>query len=294
MSRLPASVMAHAVADALGSVRRGEVSFELAGERCLRGLIVLKSADENEPWAEDDAQLPIIEALAIRSVLGLWRRLRERLLEILGLSGAMPDVFTFDLQRLVEIISAGEQYAVAVAAPTGPLTNAQVAAWGRGARNAAADLRLEWNSDTVRQAISRQMARVREAYAQQGLTLVRNGVVRTYRARIVAALSSGEFDGQNPMLIARQLRQRFDAGNYNWERLARSEVAQAQAFGKRDLMRSQHVRQYNFVAASVGACPICLGLAADGPYDVGDDAAPLPVRDTHPLCRCSTTPVPPE
>lgn len=291
---MPASVVAREVAAALDSIQRGEASLQLAGERSLRNLITLKSADENEPWAEDDAQLPIIEALTIRSVLGLWRRLRSRLLEILGLGSSMPEAFAFDPQRLAEIVSAGEQYTTTVAAPSGPLTNGQVAAWSRGGRNAAAQLRLEWNSDAVQQAIARQLARVREAYAQRGLSLVRGGVARTYRERIVAPLAAGEFDGQNPLIIARQLRQRFDAGNYNWERLARSEVAQAQSIGKRDLMLSQGVEFYDFVTASVGACPICIGLAADGPYRVADPSAPIPVRDTHPACRCTTTPRPPE
>lgn len=263
-------------------------------EQLLRQFVA-KSSSEPEDFAEDDLRLPLIERIAILAMRGLWRQLRDRVLALLGLNGPIEELFTFDPNDLVQLIVDGDLFAAAAAAPSGPLTNAQVASWTRGARNGAADLKLEWNSDAVRGAIDRQLARIREHYAQSGLQLVRSGIVRGYRPQIVAALQAGEFDGQNPVHIARELKKRFDAGEYNWERLARSEVTYAQASGKRALYQSQGVEEYDYVTAGDAKVSArCRELAAAGPYKVADPKSPLPMRDSHPNCRCSIRAVPPK
>lgn len=260
-------------------------------ERALASLVRLKASDGPESFAEDDAQLPIIEALATLAVLGLWRQLRDKLIALLGLTGDAAAEFTFDPQKLAAMISDGELFAAAVAAPTGPLTSAQVAGWIRGGRNAAAELQVEWNSDPVQRAIAQQLARIRTAYAEQGLALVRGGVARLYRAHIVAPLAAGEFDGQNAGHIARELRRRFGAGDYNWERLARSEVTAAQASGKLALYQAQGIEKYAYITAGDDrVSAICQALSAAGPYLVADPASPLPMRDSHPNCRCTIGP----
>src|SRR5690606_8606567 len=106
---------------------------------------------------------------------------------------------------------------------------------------------------------------------------------------IVAALASGEFDGQNPVNVARELQRRFDGGDYNWERLARSEIAMAQSDGSLALYEQQGITLVDYSTAEDEAVStICRELAAAGPYTL--DKAPVPVRDSHPNCRCAIVP----
>lgn len=259
-----------------------------------RALVAIKAADDGdgESWAEDAARLQLIEALASAGLLLHWRALRDLVLRMLGLAVPVGDHFNFDPNDLPALIAAGEQMAMTVTAPEGVLTQAQLAAWRRGVINAAADLALELNSDAVAGAIERARARQRLHYQARGLQYVRAGIGRHYQQPIVAALAAGEFDGQNPVNVAIQLRRRFRAGNYNWERLARSEVAWAQVEGKRQLLRQQGIEKYDYVTADDDrVSKICRHLEAGSPYLVADENAPLPMRDSHPNCRCSILPV---
>lgn len=253
---------------------------------------------EGEPWAESDPQLPLIETETIDGMLAQWRQLRQETLQRLGLTATAVDAFVFDSDLMPELLWLGKQQADA---QLPELVAGQLAAWDRGIENADAEITpamLEdgkaarakaWADDPlVAQAIERLRAEARQTFIRTGLSMVRDGVARTFRTRIVAALASGEFDGQNPVNVARELSRRFDAGDYNWERLARSEIAMAQSDGKLTMMEQQGVRRYDYETAGDGkVSAICLELEAGGPYNVGDPNAPVPVRSSHPGCRCS-------
>lgn len=127
-------------------------------------------------------------------------------------------------------------------------------------------------TDTVR-------VQIRETLTARALELVTDATMRSYRDDVIKAIAEGLYDGQSPLDVARALRKRFDAHEYDWQRLARSEIAQAQAMG---------IERYDWVAAG-GSCPICIGLAQGGPYSVSEPK--LPVRDSHPNCRCGTAAV---
>lgn len=243
-------------------------------------------ASAGETWAEDDPALPVLESRAIGYIVGRWRRLREEVIDLLGLSpgkclrkAVVGDRFAFTGADLVEIISRGERFSAEAAGPNGPLIRAFLAAWARGWDNAGAELDLADES-------ARALEAVRASIARRGLELVRNGTVRTLRDGIVAELTSGALDGMNPINVARHLRQRFAAGEYNWERLARTEIAMAQADGKLDHYRSAGIEQVDYVTAGDDrVSDICRSLEAASPYAVG--SAPVPGRDSHPLCRCT-------
>lgn len=243
-------------------------------------------ASAGETWAEDDPALPRLEARAIGYVVGRWRRLRDEVFDVLGLGpsnalrkAVVGERFSFNGAELVEIISRGERFSAEVAGPDGPLIRSFLAAWARGWDNAGAELNLDDET-------ARALEAVRAAIARDGLALVRNGTVRTLRNGIVAELAGGAYDGMNPVQVAQALRQRFAAGEYNWERLARTEIAQAQAAGKVQHYASAGVTEVDYVTAGDDlVSTICQNLEAASPYPVA--TAPLPGRDSHPNCRCT-------
>lgn len=252
-----------------------------------RGIARAKNtAAAGESWAEDDPNLPRIEARAIRSVVLRWRQLRDEVLDILGLSinkavqkSLLGNSFAFEASELVRIISRGDAFVAAAASPNGPLIESFLAAWARGWANAGSQLSTE-------DAVDAALQMVRADIANRGLELVRNGNIRTLREQIVAELTSGSYDGQNPVVVAQRLRHRFGQQEYNWERLARTETAIAQSAGKLEHYRSAGITEVDYVTAGdERVSAICQSLEARNPYPI--QAAPVPGRDSHPNCRCT-------
>jgi SPP1 gp7 family putative phage head morphogenesis protein len=244
--------------------------------------------DDGEPWAEDDAELPLIEAAAVQGLLDMWDQLEEETRDILRLaefSEGGAAVWTFDAASMLQpLLDKQELFIAQAGAEGGPLLQQEFAAFVRGLQNAASEFDAEAAVDELR-------AQVADQLISRGLELVRDGAVRTYHDGIVEQLRAGAFDGINPERVSQQLADAFDLGDYNWTRLARSEIARAQGFGKVEEYKALGVDNVNFVTAG-GACPICEELAAAGPYALDD--APQPVDDSHPNCRCTLLAVDPE
>jgi hypothetical protein len=235
-----------------------------------------------EPWAEPDPQLPIIETAAINALQTEWRALYQRTYQTLRLSDSGAATFTFDAANMLTALGEDQEWFIAHAgAQDGPYMQQVFAAWARGIVNAAADINLPEAGDA---AIEQVLQDLRAAIAHRGLSQVRTTALRTYADDIVATLQQGIYDGQNPKTVAAALKARFDVHDYDWLRLARSEIASAQGKGKLQSYIRNGRLQYDFVTAP-GACSICDGLAAAGPYMAG--MGPMPVDDSHPLCRCS-------
>ncbi|WP_337052476.1 minor capsid protein [Pseudoxanthomonas sp. USHLN014] len=243
---------------------------------------------DGEAWAEQDPALPRIEAVTSAELLEAWAQLQRTTLGLLGLSRPIGEIFNFGADALPTLLAEGARTARTMAEALG---RGQRAAWERGVSNAGAQVNANFNDPIVQQAIEAQRQRMRTGYAQRGLELVRPGIGRTFQQPIVASLAAGEFDGQNPVNVASQLRARFGGGDYNWERLASSEVAMAQSDGKLRLLQQQGVTLYDYeTAGDSKVSRICRDLAEAGPYRVGDASAPVPVRDSHPNCRCTIVP----
>lgn len=244
--------------------------------------------DGGESWAQRDPALPRLESATIDRLLGRWVELRDDVFDELGLDGMADDDFRFDQDLTASLAARGN---AAQSSMTKTIVGAQQSAWERGIANAGLEVSADFGDALVRAAIAAARERIRTVYATSGLELVRSGIAREYQTRIVAALTSGEFDGQNPVNVAAALRARFAAGNYNWERLARTEIAMAQSEGKLDLLRQQGVTRYDYETANDALVSrICRTLAAAGPYLVADPASPIPGRDSHPQCRCTIMP----
>ena len=94
--------------------------------------------------------------------------------------------------------------------------------------------------------------------------------------------------GENPRVMARELRDRFNVTGYQAERLARTETAKLQTAIQRDSLEDNDVKQYEYIAEPT-ACRICGTL--DGEIlnlknmTVGKNASPM-----HPNCRCRIAP----
>ncbi|HZP85856.1 MAG TPA: minor capsid protein, partial [Burkholderiales bacterium] len=237
--------------------------------------------DESEPWAEDDDTLPGLEAAAVDGTLALWDTFRESALRTLGVTENAGDGaarFRFDAATMLQPLLDDEQAFIdAAGAENGPLIRNAFAAFLRGVENAASDLDVESTLDNARDTL-------RADLVARDLRLVKDGSVRAFHDGVLEGLQSGIYDGKNPATVADELAQRFDAGNYNWTRLARSEIAAAQGAGKAAQFKALGVQQVDFMTAG-GACPICQDLEDGGPYDI--DQAPKPVDDSHPQCRCT-------
>ena len=94
--------------------------------------------------------------------------------------------------------------------------------------------------------------------------------------------------GENPRVMARELRDRFKVTGYQAERLARTETARLQTAIQRDSIESNGIEQYEYIAEPT-ACHLCRPL--DGKISkvddlvIGDNASPM-----HPNCRCRIAP----
>jgi len=120
---------------------------------------------------------------------------------------------------------------------------------------------------------------------ETGFELVKNRGTLHILDRILPELDAMVIAGTNPKVVADRLKQLFGNANSDWERLARSELAMAAERAKLEEWGARELEMVEFTPAP-DACPICMALAGDYPIE----ETPLPVRDTHPRCRCSTRP----
>lgn len=247
-----------------------------------------KAMASGEPWAEADPQLPLIEQITTAAVLRDWDTLLTRTLQALALPATKAArakapapvswSFTPAMRRL--LMGLADEFEQVHGAMEGALMRGMVDGWLRGVQNAAAELDAVAVIDSARQAAA-------TALRDHGMRMVQHEVARTFRDDILAELSSGTLDDLHPDEVAKRLRERFGAHDYDWERLARSEIAQAQVEGKEWQYAEMEVAQYNYVTAGdERVSAICRQLAAAGPYTRGE--GPLPMRDSHPNCRCTT------
>lgn len=245
------------------------------------------AGDNGEPWAENDPNLPPIETRAVNGLLALWAELEAQTAADLGVVSAAADgaaVWTFDASTMLQkLIANQEKFIAAAGAEDGPLVAHAFDAFIRGLQNAASEFDAQAAIDNYREAIQQEIV-------DRQLSMVRDTAVRTYHDGILQQLADGAYDGQNPNTVAQQLADAFDLGDYDWTRLARTEIANAQMSGKLREYENMGVTKVNWVD-SPGACEICAELAAGGPYDVA--SAPSIDEDSHPNCRCTLVAVDP-
>lgn len=244
-----------------------------------------KATRSGEDWAEDDPELPALANRTADALLAAWRRTEARTLAALGLSDAKAakagDALSWVLTPTMRaaLMQLADELEIELGASDGALVRGTLDAWLRGAELAAAELGM--------QAVLEVAAQQAESIIRAGaLAQARSTVTRTYREGIIDELAAGHAEGQTPAEVARRLRQRFGARDYDWQLLAHSELAEAASVGKLDEYAALDVTHYDYVTAGDSlVSSICRAHAAAGPYPLGD--GPVPMRDSHPGCRCT-------
>lgn len=190
---------------------------------------------------------------------------------------------TIDVSTKLAALALDQEWLIARAgAVEGPRLQQVFAAWARDVTSRAATIDTEAACDA---AIERTLQELRSAVAHRNLAMWRsNPFIDAHANDIITELQSAIYAGKNPYTVARTLEKRFGAHDYDWRLLARSEIAGANAQGKLQSYIRDGFRQYNWVTAP-GACAICRGIEACGPYIVG--VGPMPVDDSHASCRCT-------
>jgi len=116
-----------------------------------------------------------------------------------------------------------------------------------------------------------------------GFQLVKNNITTAIKDRILSEMQAHAIAGSNPLSVANRLNKLFGDQNSSWERLARTEMADAAEAAKTDEWNACGVKKVDFVPAP-DACPICQALI--GTYPIGD----CPKITVHPRCRCAKRP----
>ena len=106
------------------------------------------------------------------------------------------------------------------------------------------------------------------------------------RDELDKVLQSGLIQGKNPRVLAREIKQKFQASTYNAERLMRTELARVQTEAQKQAFERNGFDMYEFIVNG-GCCDICQGLSGKhfkvAKMMPGKNAPPM-----HPHCRCST------
>jgi hypothetical protein len=119
---------------------------------------------------------------------------------------------------------------------------------------------------------------------KDGFKLLKDNATKAIVNDILPAIDAHVIAGSGPIEIAAVLEKLFENKNSDWERLSRSELAMAAETAKLEEWQQWDVKTVEFIPAPDG-CPACFAIS--GVYPIGN--CPLPVRDTHPRCRCSIT-----
>ena len=94
--------------------------------------------------------------------------------------------------------------------------------------------------------------------------------------------------GENPRVMARELRDRFKVTGYQAERLARTETARLQTAIQRDGLEENGIKQYEYIAEPT-ACKVCSAIDGDI-YKLKDMVVGKNAPVLHPSCRCRIAP----
>ena len=106
------------------------------------------------------------------------------------------------------------------------------------------------------------------------------------KADLAKLLQSGMIQGKNARVLARELKNKFQVGTFNAERLMRTELARVQTDAQKQSFEHNGFSKYTFIVNG-GCCDICAEL--DGKHFKVSKMMPgLNAPPMHPHCRCST------
>jgi len=244
-----------------------------------------------EGWAgADGPAMRRIERRGIQTALASWWDFAAAVGAVLGFdvarrvispSGQPTTPWVFPHERLPELLVLEQRFLQGATSVDGPVLAAVFSAWTQGATTAVAETGAALDIAAFRERIAMQLQ-------TRGGELVRNATVRAWRERIFGQLAGGALDGTPVQAVADLLQQKFEAGEYDWQRLVTSEMNIARSRAKLDGYRAAGLQRYDYITMDDDrVSQICRTLEANGPYDIDDPAAPVPVDSSHPNCRCT-------
>jgi len=108
---------------------------------------------------------------------------------------------------------------------------------------------------------------------------------RALRNELDTLLSRAVVQGKHPRELSKEIRDKFEVGAYEAERIMRTESARVMQDVFLDSAAKTGIEQYEFIAEP-DACPICAKL--DGNiYNVDEAEIGVNAYPVHPSCRCS-------
>lgn len=151
------------------------------------------------------------------------------------------------------------------------------------------------NSNTVLELIGVPFSRLPKEAISKIIGLTADGsplhdiLIRRFGERADQAeqiLIEGIARGQNPIVVAREMRKQLDISVFDSNRLARTEAINTYSQTTVDAYReSGIVERYDWIAES-DACSECLSRESNSPYAIDSNIMP----SEHPHCRCVLVP----
>jgi len=232
------------------------------------------------PWPELDQ----VEARYETRLRSDWQELAVKLFTICKLdpSGKAPgdEAFTFSEEQRAQILKEMESLigTYHFDDPDSPLRMYYGESYSLGLIQAA---QLVGETRPILDIIKNR--EIYDELVSNGFQLLKDNITRAIQDRIVAEMEAHTIAGTNPLNVAERLNKLFGDQNSSWERLARTEMADAAERAKTDEWKAWKVKKVDFVPAP-DACPICTALK--GEYKIEE----CPVIPVHPRCRCSKRP----
>lgn len=106
------------------------------------------------------------------------------------------------------------------------------------------------------------------------------------RSELDRLLNRSIVQGVNPNKLAKEIKDKFDSGTYNAERLMRTETARVQQDVFMDSAKQTGIEEYIFIAES-SACDICSDLDGEV-FKIKDAQVGVNAYPVHPNCKCSS------
>lgn len=199
----------------------------------------------------------------------------------LGFSKAPGDeAFTFSEEQRAQIFKEMENYigSYAFDDPDSPLRMYYGESYSLGLIQAA---NMVGEARPILDIIKNKQ--IYDELVSNGFQLLKDNATRAIKDKVIAEMQSHTIAGTNPINVAERLKKLFGDQNSSWERLARTEMADAAEAAKDHEWKAFGLKKVDFLP-SPDACPICLALA--GTYEL----AKCPKITVHPYCRCSKRP----
>jgi len=271
---------------------------ENEGEKTLKKSLALASPEvsaamnvalKSGKWAEDDSLLPRLSKRAERYLMAVWKRAQEELQGILKLDD-QPEGELFNYEnsqpQQLQLSQLLDDTIYLAAAVDGGLVAGMVLAHDRGLKNTNRELKKPATAGLLNQSQADILQLRQNSLREHALSQATNSTTLSLKDRIFAELIDGDYNNMDPKTVAARLKARFGDRAINYRQIAHAEIAKAHVEGKQDQYSALGIKEYHYKTTGDGKeSSICRRHGASGPYLVGQ--GPLPVRDSHPECRCT-------